>query len=203
MSWVLSVKSSDLITHLFRWCQILDDDIYEPVVVQSQQPKEEKKRIEIAVVSFQGLGEKYEKSFYEESTYGQVRERGGRRGEMVQEGEGAWSGRVEQRRHWRGRSKERRNKVVSLGDHGEVWRGRSPEPGEAGGRQNIGEERSGTLSTKEEDWRGRSPGPGGGEAEWRGRVWSEEREGERLGPGQWRGRSPGLGDITATGETWV
>ena len=37
----------------------------------------------MAVVSFQGLGEKYEKLFYEEATYGQVREREGRRGGLV------------------------------------------------------------------------------------------------------------------------
>ena len=80
----------------------------------------------MAVVSFQGLGEKYEKLFYEEATYGQVREREGRRGERVQEGEGAWPGRLEQRRHWRGRSRERGQTKVSSGDRGEAWRGRSP-----------------------------------------------------------------------------
>ena len=131
------------IQFLFRWCQILDDDIYEPVFVQSQQSKEENEQPkQLAVVSFQGLGEKYEKLYYEEATYGQVREREGRRGEQVQEGEGAWSGRLEQRRHWRGRSKERGQTRVRSGDWGETWRGRSPGPDDERreGEQRRGEE---------------------------------------------------------------
>ena len=195
----------------FRWCQILDDDIYEPINVQSYKKKQEKEKEEpreLAVVSFQGLGEKYEKLFYDEATYGRLREREGRRGERVQEGEGAWSGRVGGRRHWRGRSRERGHTVtsplVSPGDYGEVWRGRSPGPDDdhsddhhdQRGRREERREDGGVLT-----WRGRSPGPWGGQPEWGGRVSGQgELRGER---GQWRGRSPGLGDITTTGETWV
>ena len=113
---------------------MLEDDLYEPVLVQSQSRSMTKKEnasedeaagsgVKLAVVSFHGLGEKYEKSYYEEKTYGevlaciemhalsmclqlQVRERAGRRGERLQKGGGdTWDGRLEDRR-WRGRSPE-------------------------------------------------------------------------------------------------
>ena len=62
---------------------MLEDDLYEPVLVQSQSRSMTKKEnasedeaagsgVKLAVVSFQGLGEKYEKSYYEEKTYGEV-----------------------------------------------------------------------------------------------------------------------------------
>ena len=145
----------------------------------------------MAVVSFQGLGEKYEKLFYDEATYGRVREREGRRGKRVQEGEGAWPGRLGERRHWRGRSRERGGHRVVSSE--EAWRGRSPGPGDTE-RQERGRrgQEQGELA-----WRGRSPGP-----EWGGRVSGHQGEAE-IRAAQWRGRSPGLGDITATGETWV
>lgn len=186
----------------------MDDDIYEPIVLQSQQKKQEEEKEEpreLAVVSFQGLGEKYEKLFYDEATYGRVREREGRRGERVQEGEGAWSGRVGGRRHWRGRSRERGHAVtsplVSPGEYGEVWRGRSPGPDDHSDDHHDERGRRGEREDSDLTWRGRSPGPCGGQSEWGGRVSGQgELRGER---GQWRGRSPGLGDITTMGETWV
>ena len=62
---------------------MLEDDLYEPVLVQSHSRSMTKKEnvsedetagagVKLAVVSFQGLGEKYERSYYEEKTYGEV-----------------------------------------------------------------------------------------------------------------------------------
>ena len=139
----------------------MDDDIYEPIVLQSQQKKQEEEKEEpreLAVVSFQGLGEKYEKLFYDEATYGRVREREGRRGERVQEGEGAWSGRVGGRSHWRGRSRERGHAVtsplVSPGEYGEVWRGRSPGPDDHSDDHHDERGRRGEREDSDLTWRG-------------------------------------------------
>ena len=54
----------------------------------------------------------------------------------------------------------------------------------------------------------RSPGPGSPAPSWTGRVspsWPDTRVDTVWagGGGAWRGRSPGLGDVTATHETWV
>ena len=161
--------------------------------------KRKRRSQELAVDSFQGLGEKYEKLFYDEATYGRLREREGRRGEQVQEGEGAWPGRVGGRRHWRGRSRER-GPLVSPGDYGEVWRGRSPGPGDDHSDHHDQRREQRREGDGELTWRGRSPGPWGGETEWGGRVSGQgELRGEK---GQWRGRSPGH-DFISSRQKWI
>ena len=124
--------------------------------------------------SFQGLGEKYEKLFYDEATYGRLREREGRRGEQVQEGEGAWPGRVGGRRHWRGRSRERGHTVtsplVSPGEYGEVWRGRSPGPGDDQSDHHDQKREQRRGEGEELTWRGPSPGPWGAHRQFLARM---------------------------------
>ena len=149
---------------------MLEDDIYYPTEKKSK-PREE----------FNGLGEQYEKSFYREDTYGEKREREGRREEKLQR-ESGWEGRNRDRR-WRGRSSSRGRERRS--DYAEVWIG------------NIGVTSS-QQQQDEDPWRGRMSG------EWSGRVSSVEREVEKRDSYRdWRGRSPGVSDISVTFETWV
>ena len=81
---------------------MLEDDIYIPVQNEELSEKSEKEADERD--TFEGLGEKYEKKFYKEVTYGETREKEGRLNEKLQNGDGedGWDGRV-QGRHWRGR----------------------------------------------------------------------------------------------------
>ena len=146
----------------------MEDDIYYPAEKLAKNRED-----------FKGLGEQYEKSFYREDTYGEKREREGRREEKLLR-DSEWEGRNRDRR-WRGRSSSRGRERRS--DYAEVWRG------------SIGV----TSTQQEEDpWRGRLSG------EWSGRVSSVEREVEnRDSYREWRGRSPGVSDISVTFETWV
>ena len=58
--YILIINKRKLKKHtlLSRWCQILDDDVYEPIVVQSHQKKQEKEKEEPRVSrgQFPGFG---------------------------------------------------------------------------------------------------------------------------------------------------
>ena len=137
--------------------------------------------------TFEGLGEKYKKEFYEEVTYGETREREGRLTEKLQtEGlEDGWEGRV-RGRHWRGRSSSRCRDRSRRSDYAEVWQVAYSNNGGAHIDNGDGDM-----------WRGQL------RDNWSGRVSSVERELSPSPDRYWRGRSPGISDVTVSTPTWV
>ena len=147
----------------------MDDDQPATTFTQIKEMKKEK--------PFKGLGKTYTKKYYEEVTYGEIREKEGRLQELLQN-EKEWEGRS-QGRHWRGRSSSRCRERTS--EYGNVWR--------AG---QVDQQQAPAVDV----WEGRHAG-------WEGRVSSVEREVVTDTWRAWRGRSPGVSDISVTVETWV
>eukprot|EP00092_Neocalanus_flemingeri_P033843 GFUD01036804.1.p1 GENE.GFUD01036804.1~~GFUD01036804.1.p1 ORF type:complete len:211 (+),score=66.03 GFUD01036804.1:53-685(+) len=155
-----------------KWCKIWDeDDTYEPV--EFRKPVEEKIDQELATIEMtSAVGDNIavrEKIY----TYEEISEKDGRREKTLNDDD--WGGRSEGRLwrgrsksrcreedkpQWRGRSIERRRKVIA-GEEG--WRGRVRSQDRAeqewGGRVRS-PEREIVIESRDREWRGRSPGVG-------------------------------------------
>ena len=165
---------------------MLEDDIYIPAYNDETEELEKIEKVAEKEIEFEGLGEKYEKIFYEEITYGETREREGRIDEKLQYagGDDGWDGRV-RGRHWRGRSSSRCRDRSRRSNYAEVWQ--------------VGFDDNGPYvdNGDGDTWRGQL------RDNWSGRVSSIERELSPSVDRYWRGRSPGISDVTVSYPTWV
>ena len=112
---------------------MLEDDIYIPTHNDETVELEKIEKVAEKEIEFEGLGEKYEKIFYGEITYGETREREGRIDEKLQYagGDDGWNGRV-RGRHWRGRSSSRCRDRSRRSNYAEVWQGGVDDNGDVG-----------------------------------------------------------------------
>merc|ERR1712012_1496465 len=119
---VIVVPTPTLARQHCRWCKLLEDDIYIPAHNDKTEEVVKNEKVSKKEIEFEGLGEKYEKIFYEEITYGETREREGRIDEKLQYagGDEGWDGRV-RGRHWRGRSSSRCRDRSRRCNYAEVW----------------------------------------------------------------------------------